>query len=114
MRHAVVTPTYILKKTIDTFLYSLTSRQSHSLSSLVPILSRVPFPPGVPSGWLPLYTMVTFRPDISYATAQRKALRQGNILAGAGWVGLTLLGAVGMWLTWTAWNALALRVQISS
>lgn len=53
----------------------------------------VPFPTASPTGWLPLYTMVTFRPDISYTTARRKARRQGEILSYAGWT--TAIAVVG-------------------
>jgi len=93
MRHSVVTLSYLFKKTLDNILYSLSSRQVSPLSSMVSTLSRVPFPPGEPKGWLPLYAMVTFRPDISYATAQRKARRQAKILEGLGWASV---GAVGL------------------
>lgn len=110
MRHHVTTLSYIFKKTFDNLLYSLSSRTFISLASLGPLLSRVPYPPGEPSGWLPLYTMVTFRPDISYATAKRKAARQARIIMGLGWVGVVLLGLLGMWVTWTA-SALCIQAQ---
>jgi hypothetical protein len=100
MRHAVTTPIYIFKKGLDNVLYSLSSRQNISLTSLGPLLSRIPFAPGEPGGWLPLYNMITFRPDISYATARKKAARQSRILASLGWLGMTLLGVVGMWFIW--------------
>ncbi|THH15153.1 hypothetical protein EW146_g5276 [Bondarzewia mesenterica] len=72
MRHLVTTPTYLMRKTLDNILFSLNSRQHITLASIGPLLSRVPFPSRNPSGWIPLYTMVTFRPDISYATAKKK------------------------------------------
>jgi kynurenine 3-monooxygenase len=46
--------------------------------NLIPVLSETTFPPGAAQGWISLYTMVTFRPDISYATAQRKAREQAK------------------------------------
>lgn len=98
MRHSVTTLTYIFRKTLDDLLYSLSSGPKVSLTSLSHLLSYVPYAPGKPSGWLPLYTMVTFRPDISYATAQRKAAQQANIIAGLVWAGITLIGVVGLWL----------------
>ena len=100
MRHSVTTLDYIFKKTLDDLLYSLISGPEVSLSSLGPLLSRVPYPDGKPDGWLPLYTMVTFRPDISYATARRKAVRQASIIAGLGWAAIALVGGVAMWLMW--------------
>jgi len=96
MRHSVTTVSYMAKKTLDNVLYSLTSGMVN-LSSLRPTLSRVPFPSENPKGWLPLYTMITFRPDISYATAKRKAERQVRIMEGLGWAGATLLGVAGIW-----------------
>ncbi|KAF8636532.1 hypothetical protein AX17_003345 [Amanita inopinata Kibby_2008] len=106
MRHSVTTISYLLKKTVDNILYTLTARKPVLLDSVTPLLSRVPYPPGDPSGWLPLYTMVTFRPDISYAAAKRKAAQQNNVLIALGWIGTLLLGTVCMLLvqiTWTYW-----------
>ncbi|KAJ7098011.1 hypothetical protein B0H15DRAFT_823742 [Mycena belliarum] len=97
MRHSVTTPAYMFRKAVDAVLYSLTSRGNISLSGLVPLLSRVAFASEI-SGWLPLYTMVTFRPDISYATAKRRAERQSRILSGLWWVGLGSLGLAGVWV----------------
>ncbi|KAJ7063209.1 hypothetical protein C8F01DRAFT_985210 [Mycena amicta] len=86
MRHSVTTPAYIFRKAVDRLLYSLTTRANNSLPSLVPLLARMPFATAV-DGWIPLYTMVTFRPDISYATAKRRAERQSRVLSILGWVG---------------------------
>ena len=56
-----------------------------------------PFPAAHPAGWLPLYTMVTFRPDISYATVRRKARRQGDILGYATWAAAAVtVGTLGI------------------
>jgi len=99
MRHSVTTPAYIFKKAIDDILFSLSSRQYTSLASVGPLLSQVPFPSQEPSGWLPLYTMVTFRPDISYATAKRKAARQSHILSV---LGAVALGATSLAVVWAA------------
>jgi kynurenine 3-monooxygenase len=106
MRHSVTTLGYIFKKTLDDLLYSLRSGPKVSLTSLAPLLSRVSYPSGEPSGWLPLYTMVTFRPDISYATARRKAARQASIIMGLGWAAMALVGVVGMWLMWLIFRTL--------
>lgn len=95
MRHSVTTLTYLCRKAIDNVLYSISSPRPISLPSLVPLLSRMPFTTMDPRGWLPLYTMVTFRPDISYATARRKAARQASILTGLQYTGVVLLGAAG-------------------
>jgi len=62
-------------------------------------LSRIAFPTADPSGWLPLYTMVTFRPDISYATAKRKAARQATILTAIARLGAVAAGATSFYLT---------------
>jgi kynurenine 3-monooxygenase len=100
MRHSVTTFAYFAKKVIDNLLFTITSRSSTSLVSFRPLLSRMPYPPGEPSGWLPLYTMVTFRPDISYATAQKRAIRQAAIIERVFRTVLMLLGLVGIWLIW--------------
>jgi len=91
MRHSVTTPAYLFRKTLDNILASLLSPPTEPYAKAD---APEPFPTSWPSGWLPLYTMVTFRPDISYATAKRKALRQGEILSYAGWVtAVATLGA---------------------
>ncbi|PFH50664.1 hypothetical protein AMATHDRAFT_47691 [Amanita thiersii Skay4041] len=104
MRHSVTTLTYLFKKIVDNILYTLTSRKPILLDSMVPLLSRVPYPPGEPKGWLPLYTMVTFRPDISYAMAKRKAVWQNNLLGTIGRVGMTLMVVTGVLLVWITWD----------
>jgi kynurenine 3-monooxygenase len=96
MRHLVITPMYIFKKALDNILYSLTHRTITSLSSLTPLLAKEQYATGEPSGWLPLYTMVTFRPDISYAVVKRKAERQSRVLTFVGWTAAALLGAAGL------------------
>ena len=102
MRHSVVTPAYLIRHALDNILYSLTAR-AVTLSALTPSLHRETFPTKTPAGWLPLYTMVTFRPDISYSTTRRKAARQQRILEYAGWattvtgVGLAGIAAVSFW-----------------
>ncbi|KAG1756543.1 uncharacterized protein EDB91DRAFT_1093247 [Suillus paluster] len=90
MRHSVTTPSYIIKNALEHILSSFTSRPT-PLSSLGESLSRIAFPTANPRGWLPLYTMITFRPDISYATAKRKAARQAIILTT-----IAKLGTAGM------------------
>ncbi|KAI0094015.1 FAD/NAD-P-binding domain-containing protein [Irpex rosettiformis] len=93
MRHSVTTPGYIFRKALDNILYALTA---HQLAP-EPTTSDDPFPTRAPSGWLPLYTMVTFRPDISYALVKRKAQRQNTILSCASWISAAAtVGALGM------------------
>jgi kynurenine 3-monooxygenase len=83
MRHAVTTPAYLFRKALDNVLYALTAeQQSVTLSST----DDDPFPTRAPRGWLPLYTMVTFRPDISYAAVKRKVQRQTDILNYTIWI----------------------------
>jgi len=106
MRHKVTQGSFIFRKTLDNLLYSLTSPESVSLSTLVPILAKQPYPPGKPKGWLPLYTMVTFRPDISYATVRAKAASQTGILTRVMWIGAVTIGATTGWLVWAAGNRL--------
>ena len=70
-----------------------------SLESLAPVLAKIPYPPGKPKGWLPLYTMVTFRPDISYAAVKRKAASQATVLTVIIWIGVATatLCVAGTW-----------------
>jgi kynurenine 3-monooxygenase len=92
MRHHVTTPLYRFRRVVDGFLSSLAPFVSGS--SVAAALSRAPFPANAARGWLPLYTMVTFRPDINYATAKRRADRQTRILDYCGWLaGATALSA---------------------
>jgi len=93
MRHLVTTPAYRLRKAVDNVLYALTSKQV-ATGLLTLDGSHDAFPTKSPSGWLPLYTMVTFRPDISYGTVRRKARRQARILSYVGWLGV--VGSVGI------------------
>ncbi|KAJ7109285.1 FAD/NAD-P-binding domain-containing protein [Mycena epipterygia] len=111
MRHSVTTPAYIFRKTVDALLYSLTSRRNISLPCLVPLLSRVPFASEI-SGWLPLYTMVTFRPDVSYATAKRRAERQSRILSGLGWAGTGALGVAGVCVMRLVWLGFSRQIRL--
>jgi kynurenine 3-monooxygenase len=92
MRHSVTTPIYMFRKVLDDILYSISSAKHMSVATLGPLLFRIPFSPHEPSGWIPLYTMVTFRPDISYAMAKKKAERQSRVVSIIGWVGTAFLG----------------------
>jgi kynurenine 3-monooxygenase len=99
MRHSVTTIAHKLKRMVDNLLFSLTCRTAVTLTSQRDFPSGVTFPPGTPRGWLPLYTMVTFRPDISYSSARRKAKEQASVMNKAGKAGSVALGigaSVGM------------------
>ncbi len=77
MRHAVVTPGYLLHKFVDNALSRYTLHAARFGD-----LRRSLFPASWAGGWLPLYTMVTFRADMSYSSAKRQALIQKSILKG--------------------------------
>ena len=98
MRHSVTQLSYLFRKTVDNVLYSLSSPHMVSLASLLPVLSERAYPSGKPQGWLPLYTMVTFRPDISYAAVRERATLQGRVLTGLGWIGVGAVGVAGTWI----------------
>ena len=100
MRHSVTTLSYLVRKFLDNLLYSLSSPLMVSLESLAPVLAKVPYPPGNPKGWLPLYTMVTFRPDISYAVVKKKAEGQAAVLTWISWIGVVTFGVGGTWTLW--------------
>ena len=92
MRHSVTTLGYRFRKALDNLLYSLNWKHVTAKDVTAPLLDKTFI--NSPSGWLPLYTMVTFRPDISYETVKWKAERQSKILAGLGWCG-TAIGILG-------------------
>ena len=98
MRHAVTTVAHKFRRMFDNILFSLTSRTPVTLASLGAFAPDITFPSRKPRGWLPLYTMVTFRPDISYSTAKRKAAKQDRVISKVGIVGSVVLGiaSVGM------------------
>ncbi|KAE9399294.1 FAD/NAD-P-binding domain-containing protein [Gymnopus androsaceus JB14] len=101
MRHLVTTPIYLARKALDNLLYRLSSPRYKSLSSLSTLLSNELYAEDEPRGWLPLYTLVTFRPDISYDTVRRAVARQSAILTGVGCIGAALLGVAGVWVSYT-------------
>jgi len=84
MRHDVTTPSFRLRKKVDNLLYKLGGGQPETLTSLWPRFHKAVYPSAQPKGWMPLYTMVTFRPDIGYAAAKSKAERQTRILNALG------------------------------
>lgn len=95
MRHAVTTVAYRFRKALDNMLYSL-NRKHVTAQDVAPALANTTFV-NAPSGWLPLYTMVTFRPDISYSTLRRRFQRQTEILELAGWLSAGVaIGTVGI------------------
>ncbi len=85
MRHSVTTLGYRFRKALDNLLYSLNWEHVTAKDVTAPLQDKTFI--NSPTGWLPLYTMVTFRPDISYSTAQRKFQRQSQILETTGWLG---------------------------
>lgn len=97
MRHLVTSPLFLFKKWLDTKLYSLSSALAAAAAGRANS-QLSPYARVEPGGWLPLYTMVTFRPDINYATVKRKAAFQNSILTAVGWasmgsvVAVTILG----------------------
>ncbi|KAF7337695.1 Kynurenine 3-monooxygenase [Mycena sanguinolenta] len=85
MRHSVATWSYMIRGFIDNALYAISD--SPVLTDLTETISS----PKVPSGWIPLYSMVSFRPDISYSAAKKKAERQARLVDSFG-VALGILG----------------------
>lgn len=101
MRHAVTTPLYRLRKMVDGILSKGTRFVPYQ--ALVSQLKATTFNPA-PDGWLALYTMVTFRPDISYAEVRRKAERQNRIIDRIAWGGILASGVASLaaMATWVA------------
>jgi len=98
MQHSVATPVYLFRRALNNVLAHLTRRWQAAPSAAVEQLSEVPFPSPSPAGWLPLYSMVTFRPDISYSTLKRKADRQERVVRLVGGIGTAavFLGIIGI------------------
>jgi kynurenine 3-monooxygenase len=117
MRHAVTTPSYLFRKAVDNVLEALTSSAP---SSHAPKVIDSPGPSAdltytapagedpepafmaEPFGWLPLYSMVTFRPRMGYASARRKAQAQMRVLKTI--EGAVLFGTATA-LIWAGWSA---------
>jgi kynurenine 3-monooxygenase len=93
MRHDVTTLSFRLRKKIDNLLYKLSGTRPETLVSVGARFHKALYPYPQPRGWMPLYTMVTFRPDIGYAAAKLKAERQTSILNALGF-GTGLLGVM--------------------
>ncbi|KAJ6520350.1 FAD/NAD-binding domain-containing protein [Mycena sanguinolenta] len=85
MRHSVATWSYMIRGFIDNALYAISD--SPVLTDLTETISG----PNVPSGWIPLYSMVSFRPDISYSAAKKKAERQARLVDSFG-IAVGILG----------------------
>lgn len=98
MRHDVTTPVYRIMKAVDTLLASLSAPVA--FEALLPVLDVLPYPTTPARGWIPLYTMVTFRPDVRYGDARRRAEGQYKTLRLAGWT--TVIGAIGAAAAWSA------------
>ena len=95
MRHDVTTLSFRLRKKIDIILYRLGGKQPETLASLGPRFHKAVYPSGQPRGWMSLYTMVTFRPDIGYAAAKSKAERQAGVLNALG-ISTGILGVISL------------------
>jgi len=84
MRHDVTTLSFRLRKKIDNLLYELGGKRPETIASLGNRFHKGVYPSAQLKGWMPLYTMVTFRPDIGYAAAKSKAERQTRTLNALG------------------------------
>ncbi|KAF9792727.1 FAD/NAD-P-binding domain-containing protein [Thelephora terrestris] len=93
MRHDVTTLSFRLRKKIDNLLYKWGGKEPETLRSLGPQFHKDVYPSAQPRGWMPLYTMVTFRPDVGYAAVKTKAERQTRILNAIG-IGAGFFGVV--------------------
>ncbi|KAJ6601339.1 FAD/NAD-P-binding domain-containing protein [Mycena vulgaris] len=84
LRHTVATWSYAIKGFIDNILYAISAK---GIAIDKDILTHAIYGPKSPSGWIPwipLYTMVSFRPDISYSAAKRKAESQERLIERVG------------------------------
>jgi kynurenine 3-monooxygenase len=117
MRHEVTTPSYLFRKAIDNVLEALTSSAPASLPQTAidgnePSAELTYTAPAdkdeesafaaEPFGWLPLYSMVTFQPRLSYAAARRKAQAQGMVLKALESTFMVGVAAAAGWAVWLA------------
>jgi kynurenine 3-monooxygenase len=110
MRSKVVSPAYHLRRVLDSVLSHvlppparkeilLPQGPAVQSKSTPPPSTTEPFPTARVNGWSSLYTMVTFRPDVSYQEALRKEKAQRDIVQGLAWglgggVGLAAMGGL--------------------
>ncbi|KAJ7217122.1 FAD/NAD(P)-binding domain-containing protein [Mycena pura] len=87
LRRGFATLSYGVKKRLDNILYAISAAKS-AKPTLSDLKENIYGP--LPSGWIPLYTMVSFRPDISYSAARAKAASQERLMERTG-VALGLL-----------------------
>ena len=83
----MTTLSFRLRKKIDNLLYKFGGKQPETFGSLGARFHEEVYPSTQVKGWMPLYTMVTFRPDIGYAAAKSKAERQARVLNAVGFGG---------------------------
>lgn len=88
MRSKVITPMHHIRRGLDAILSTLVRP-----TPMKQLESTSAFPTAHVSGWSSLYSMVTFRPDVSYAEALRKEKAQRKTLE---WVAGGLVSAVGV------------------
>lgn len=99
MRSKVVSPTYHIRRVLDSvlsFVMPPTSKRAilqDTSAGSPPKLCEEAFPTPRVRGWSSLYSMVTFRPDVSYKEALRKERAQKDVVAGLAWA---LGGTVGV------------------
>ena len=101
MRSKVVSPTYHIRRVLDSvlsFVMPPTSKRAilqETSAGSSPTLCEEAFPTPRVSGWSSLYSMVTFRPDVSYKEALRKERSQKDVVTGLVWALGGTAGVVG-------------------
>jgi len=99
MRHSVTTVSYLMEKWIDDLLSRFTPH-APTTDMMNSVLRGGLFPAAWAMGWLPLYTMVTFRSDMAYSTVLKQHRIQRSLLRGlqGAIMGITLgFGAYRVW-----------------
>ncbi|KAJ7359818.1 FAD/NAD-binding domain-containing protein [Mycena albidolilacea] len=90
LRRGFATLSYMIKKHIDNVLYALSAQKNANLT-FSDLKENIYGP--LPSGWIPLYTMVSFRPDVGYCAARKKAASQERLIERVGMaLGLLVVG----------------------
>lgn len=81
MRSKVTNPLYKFRKGVDALLNTLFRPPAVPSRD---VLRREAFPTPANSGWMSLYELVTFRPDISYADAEDVTIWRDKRLSAVG------------------------------
>jgi len=101
MRHSVTTVSYLMQKWIDELLSRFTPH-APTTEMMSSVLNGGLFPASWAMGWLPLYTMVTFRSDMAYSTVLKQHRVQRSLFRGLQYAVFGIAVGLGSYRLWRA------------